>query len=531
MVMALIVEDEKHSREVLRDFIPWRELGVDSVRVAGNGIEALAGLGGFPPDIMICDIRMPRMNGIELALAVRDRYPDCGIIFLSGYSDKEYLRAAIRVHAADYIEKPIDIAQVSASVKAAVGAVLERAESRHETDTALQRLSETAPLLRQDFAAELLLPGADIGRLTGRYGETLIRAFLSDTVAAAIIELDWRATENDDYQRPAITHSFLRFLNGDENYAIGFVAAPFGPNRVALFADGRHAGGAIETELRDLASRIDIVWGEAFGIAIGLATAPGSATADGRIAALLKAAERALDGRFFHPSEQVFAVFPDSPGIEGLPPSLRETIRLHAAARSAKSIEGELGDFATAILDSGSRDIAGARRAFEEAGRTIFEAFPCNNPADSESEWGSYERAVQNAASLSDLVDIVGKMAEDRLDVDAGHGELQRRIDAIRLFIRERFADPDLSVGMIASQVGLSEAYLCTIFKQVCGTTVNGFITEFRIEKARETLRASVEKLQTIALQVGFRDVNYFSFIFKKRTGITPSEYRERFRR
>ncbi len=114
---VLVADDEKMPREILRDRLPWEELGVERVDAASDGAEALELARQHRPDIIISDVKMPRMNGLELAGAVREMYPECQFIFLSGYTDKEYLKGAIKLRAASYVEKPIDLEEVAAVLR------------------------------------------------------------------------------------------------------------------------------------------------------------------------------------------------------------------------------------------------------------------------------------------------------------------------------------------------------------------------------------------------------------------------------
>ena len=109
---VLIVDDEKMPRESLHHYIPWEEYGVRSIYEAQDGESALELASEKKPDIIISDIKMPRRNGLSLAEEVRRILPDCQFIFLSGYSDKEYLKGAIRLKAASYVEKPIDLDEI-----------------------------------------------------------------------------------------------------------------------------------------------------------------------------------------------------------------------------------------------------------------------------------------------------------------------------------------------------------------------------------------------------------------------------------
>lgn len=111
---VLIVDDEKMPREILHHYLPWEKYGVTAIYEAQDGESALELASQKKPDIIISDIKMPRRNGLSLAGEVRRILPDCQFIFLSGYSDKEYLKGAIRLKAACYVEKPIDLEEIQA---------------------------------------------------------------------------------------------------------------------------------------------------------------------------------------------------------------------------------------------------------------------------------------------------------------------------------------------------------------------------------------------------------------------------------
>ena len=110
---VLIVDDEKMPREILHRYIPWQSYGVTEIYEAEDGEGALALVREKSPDIIISDMKMPRMNGLALAQEVRSILPDCQFVFLSGYSDKEYLKGAIRLKAASYVEKPINLEEIN----------------------------------------------------------------------------------------------------------------------------------------------------------------------------------------------------------------------------------------------------------------------------------------------------------------------------------------------------------------------------------------------------------------------------------
>ena len=116
MFSILLVEDEKLELETLRDYVDWKRLGASRVHTARNGRTALECLEEYDPDIMITDIQLPVMNGIELSKRAREEGHACKIVFLTGYDNYEYMKSAFQVQAVDYILKPFRVDEVEALI-------------------------------------------------------------------------------------------------------------------------------------------------------------------------------------------------------------------------------------------------------------------------------------------------------------------------------------------------------------------------------------------------------------------------------
>lgn len=104
----MIVDDEEYTREGIRDSFEWSELGIQEIMLARNGKEALTIAKWFFPDIILTDIKMPQKDGIEFTEEIVRLFPECRILFMSGYVEVEYFKSALKLDVIDYIEKPID---------------------------------------------------------------------------------------------------------------------------------------------------------------------------------------------------------------------------------------------------------------------------------------------------------------------------------------------------------------------------------------------------------------------------------------
>ena len=115
-MILLLADDEVITRKGLIENIDWKSLQIHRIIEAGDGLEALELAKEYSPEIILTDIRMPRMDGVQFAFKIREFLPDASIIFMSGFSDKEYLQAAIQLKAVSYVEKPIDNSEITAAV-------------------------------------------------------------------------------------------------------------------------------------------------------------------------------------------------------------------------------------------------------------------------------------------------------------------------------------------------------------------------------------------------------------------------------
>ena len=141
----LIVDDEELTRTGVIASIDWKSLGIDEVFQADDGVNGLETAKIHKPEIILCDVRMPRMDGITMLERLEKFLPDSVPIFMSGYSDKEYLKAAIKLKAVNYIEKPLNPVEIQAAVKEAIQLFVQKQHShRGESLQSLEKASRLA---------------------------------------------------------------------------------------------------------------------------------------------------------------------------------------------------------------------------------------------------------------------------------------------------------------------------------------------------------------------------------------------------
>ncbi|MBR6322821.1 MAG: response regulator [Lachnospiraceae bacterium] len=169
MIRLLMVDDEPTTIRRILSRIDFAAIGITEIREAGDSEEALKICGEWQPDILLSDIMMPKMNGIELTARIREMYPSLQVIFLSGYMEKEFLKGAIHLQVIDYIEKPIDMAELTRTLETAV----ERVQSSENSSVRLEKMGGEYELsLKRKLALELSHEKCDPA-LTERYFKEL----------------------------------------------------------------------------------------------------------------------------------------------------------------------------------------------------------------------------------------------------------------------------------------------------------------------------------------------------------------------
>lgn len=509
----MIVDDERQVRETLRAAIPWESLGVGGVEMARNGMDALERLSGWTPDIVLCDLRMPKMDGLTFAAHLRRLAPDCRIIFISGYADKESMKSAIRLQAIDFVEKPIDLDEIVEAIQKAVDELSRDEEERtrllHQTETVRENL---AAILERSLL-ELLRADCDVALEQRRLERVGCVVLQSEHLVPVCVRLDWDGLMTSDEQT-VLKAELLRRLNtqyrkriagfrNDETLAVllpdvgddGTTEASALLDEIASVRPGRIAAVAGLGPVVPTPSALNDAWRKAEQACVQLFYANGER---------LMTNARVLPERAFRPDPSFLQQWGD--------PAVR--IQPEMAARLIAALREE----ALACRDP---EIDRVKNVFFNLLLPALDTARVTAPGEMPYSWVRIARITR----LDDLVEHV----RDLLRTPARRDETpDGKLEAVRAYVMRNFHRSDLALWEVAEAVHLSQSYLCSWFKKATGRTLLEYTTELRVAKAMDLLRDPHVRLYTVAGLTGFGDANYFSTIFKKSSGMTPSEYRER---
>lgn len=514
----LIVDDEELTRTGVIASIDWKSLGIEEVLQADDGVHGFETARMHKPEIILCDVRMPRMDGITMLARLESILPDTVAIFMSGYSDKEYLKAAIKLKAVNYIEKPLDPEEIKEAIIEAKKLYIQKLHS-HKGET-LQSM-ETASRL----ALQLMIPyGSNSTAIEELFGELSLRLMPGTHFTAFIVKLD-TAFENAAPSMENIYQDMEEFLRQyhlhcihaekRSQHLVYFVFGNTKPSPSVIHAIGHFLG-------RQFAEfgRYYITAGESF---------PGISRAYQSYAS----AVILLQSSFFFP-ENTFLP-PDT--LENpaytrkneFPPSLEDKFGEALSSKNRNACMDLLEQFRiyfdrnTSMLQNQVKDLYYKLLLALDDVRRQLKIMPARPLAEA-----SIAEEMEHCFTFGDLHQVLQSKTDRFFRDAAASTEENPIIFLIKDYISQHYMQETLSVKDISSHVFLSPSYVCTFFKNETGQTLNQYLTEYRMERAKQLLGDLRYKITDISSKVGYSNGNYFGKSFKKYSGLSPSEYREK---
>ena len=510
----LIVDDEELTRTGVISSIDWQSIGIQEVLQADDGMNGIEVAKVHRPDIVLCDVRMPRLDGIAMLERLEEILPDIVPVFMSGYSDKEYLKAAIKLKAVNYIEKPLNPAEIRDAIIEARDLCLEKKRTRHnESIHSMESASRLALLLTQPYAhskenidqlvQELSLPISPSAAFTAIVLKTDTEEDLplSEANAMYMSVRDFLKT----------FHMDCIFVEKRVQYMVYFLIGP---------VPGSAVRKSIEEFFCNLYSRYT-----RFCIAAG-----DTVTGISRAYQSYTSAVISLQSSFFFPAGTFLSPFYEASVSEKateLPASPENEFLTLLTGKNREKTEAFLENLFQyynqnqSLLPNQAKDLYYKLfRALDDAARQLKLTL-----SDSQE---NLMDALEKIFSFYELHQKLVKKTEDFFQTATNTEEENSTIFLIKDYIGQKYMNETLSVKDISDHVFLSTSYVCTFFKNETGQTLNQYLTEYRMEKAKQLLTDPRYKITDISSRVGYSDGNYFGKSFKKYTGFSPSEYREK---
>ncbi|MFD2614952.1 response regulator [Paenibacillus gansuensis] len=510
MYRILIADDEKLVLETLRDNVDWKSMDIEIGALAKNGKEALQLAEQHPPDLILTDVKMPIMDGLDFAAEARRLYPKVKIIFLSGYDEFVYIKKALALQAADYLLKPIDFEEVHRVLQAAVRSCDIDLHARQDTE------------LRKGKLWKELLTGKDL-EVHSRIVQELQQLGLPgspERMRAASLLL----------HQPERHHQAAVALEGwpiMKAYSIQTVELKEG--EFALIAFGERAAFEEHDFLAELNAMLEQKVQTMAAIGTGLKTC--------RMADLPSQyglSRQFAEHRFYAGADALItprdihlpASADASVSLEGITTRLSEAVRQGNAALSSELLSDHFNVLKELVMEK--------HWVCSHAYQLILGVYGDLFSSDAEMPvlLGS-RTTLWGLISACTTADELRQLLEERLDrmIRRCSSQEQDRyaqvVEQVKRIVESSLHAP-LTLHDLSQQVYLSPNYLRSIFKERTGMTLHDYITDTKLRKATELLKDKSLKIHEISNRIGYENVSYFCSIFQKYKGTTPNEYRKK---
>ncbi|MFC4100200.1 response regulator [Paenibacillus xanthanilyticus] len=536
MPTILIVDDETIFRKGLRKMIESASDGWQIAGEAKDGCEALEQVEQLKPDVVLTDIRMPRMDGIQLQQIVKERFPHIHVVVLSGYDEFTYLQQSLRHGARDYLMKPVEREELLETLRklrgelaksAAVPELLaaEPADARQIRQHVSEHL--VAGLLRGDVNENELA-------LLGRIGLT----FGAPCFACMVIKLDKDALDRDRYGKadPSLFQLYIQQVVQEllDQRANGFSFVLSDTEVVALV--NLDCGAASVNPLMELAESVRrrTISLSNLTVTIGLGSAVEGIKA---IPRSFHEAKIALLHRLIVGGDRVISYAQTKESSQELASNLREWSWSSLETTVLEGKAAQAGQLAAEMIAELCAKARSPETIHQQICKLLLHYYEEAEKLVLTKAWLG-DRTIQAVlldvcaiTSRAELIECCRAYLSHLADCIAG-SRRQPESDPIEKAIRyvNQHYREQLTLTEVAEQVFLNPAYFSTLFKQRTGKSLVEYWTDLRVNEAKKRLAASSEKVTVIAESTGFGNVRHFNRVFKSATGATPNDYREQAR-
>ena len=529
----LLADDEEEVRKAIIRKIDWERLGFLVAGDADNGEEALEKIEQLKPDVVMTDIRMPYMDGLTLTARIRQKYPSIKVLIFSGYDDFEYAQQAIKLNVTEYILKPVNVEELTEILGRVRSSLDEEIEQRRNVRLLKESYLKSLPILRELYLNDLVggnVPGGEIAAKLEEY-EVDIEGARKWVTAVISVEPEERAEGQplSRQQEQKLIPISVRQLVEDnlrEYYRFTIFNSTGGITILAAIDEPNTQTGFIDL-LEDICKEVRRILEVTVTIGVGHSSQTLEHMGESYQSALDALGYKAIIGT--GGTIYINDMEPVSRGKLQL--DEKDEAELTAAVKFGKpeTIEAVVQELMARVEDAKVHVrqhqvyrlslVNWVTRLMQQCDMDMRQIFDTDDGFIRLMDGGQKQEEftgwlIQVACQIHEAINL-------RRDTTN-----RQVIEEAKRYIQEHYPDPDLSVEMICRQLHMSPAYFSTMFKKETGQTYVAYLTEVRLNKAVELLNETNDKTYVIARKVGYQEQNYFSYVFKKKYGLSPSKFR-----
>ncbi len=534
MYKLLIADDEKWIRQGLLEAIDWKAFGIDEVWEAEDGGEALQKIQRFHPDIVITDVRMPDIDGLDLTARIKENSPQSKVIIISGYQDFDYARKAVSLGVSDYIVKPLNEQTITAIVGKCLEVIKKERSQQKEYETIQAQLQANSALLQQKYFNQLLNEGTTTHQMAVQkfkeYGLVIdaqvYLAFAAEPLGNEPAEKKMSFGEQEATKLKLLAQT-QEWISG---LGVGTVVLGEGNTLVyGCLGLRENLKGNLEKEFQKLFHGL----AEELHLALTIFVSQYFTGLD-RLLEAKEQVEECRRGKFFLDKAEVILYRPpgDEIGSYQYKANQEEAILNAVCLGDYVKLKERLGEMAAELFEH-------RKSLTEQDVKVIYEGlleYICREiiqevPMVTEEFTTEKLQMLKNLKWMKNLSEV-SRAVENQLcrwidQLDGLRGSGKRKIIQAVLDYVETFYNQKITLASAAEYIHFNPSYLSKLFCMEIGEPFTKYVMKIRIQKAKKILKNPLLKVYEVGEQVGYSDIKYFTKIFKEMEGMTPTEYRE----
>lgn len=523
---VLLVDDEEEVIQVIMKKIDWESLGFRVIGYANNGIKALEMVEEFQPDVVMTDIKMPYMDGMELAGRIKAEFPTTKLLLFTGFDEFEYAKEAVHLEVEEYVLKPANSVELSRVFAQLKNKLDQEFSEKRNVETLQNYYLESLPFLRSNFYITLI---------EGRINEKELGKYLTDyqiTLTGpcyCCLLIHTSASQVPREMSPPLLAASVQ-KQVEERLVEQWQAKRFSYlGNLVLIAQLKNEEAV--SELTDECDRfcryVHRMIGAVVTVGIGQVC-----RALPELAGSYRGAREALYYRSIYGANRAI-------NIQEIVPKTRN--------QRGDNGETEIGNLLKMIRLGSEEEVEAAVERYWNNMTTPAQSLSRHHIHMMEMVIALYRFSANNEMNAEDFLGDIRQLYSRLLEMEP-EGlkkwllqvslDFREKLISLRSsstksfvqnakeYVRNHYGDEELSLNQICDALGVSNSYFSTIFKRETGNSFIGYLTEFRMEQASRMLIETNEKSYIIAQKVGYTDSNYFSYVFKRQYGVSPSKYR-----
>ncbi|MDQ0062843.1 response regulator transcription factor [Paenibacillus harenae] len=529
LLKALIVDDEPTHIQGLERYIKWKELGFDAPYTAESGQEALEIMRNEPIDVLISDVSMPVMTGIELVAKSKAIHSQLQVLMISGYNEFEFVQEAMNVGAQAYVLKPIKVEEVESKLTGFRKTLTKLKQIEDQAQELQQKVNGSLDIVRERFVADVIGEAGVNLEMLHSWDGLLELPSMPREIGIIVFGYDQFHTSGQDArERVVIGTGFLKAVHvGLSDYEHIFVAKTGADEIVALHINLTPMERAsIEKQLAFIQNVMQEQYGSTVTIGNSrLCSAWEEVPLLYKEVKFMMARSRLMEGgQILHYDRLEESDFQQFRLREEVIP---EIIGLTEAESDVRKVV----DYVNNVFDMLLSQPAMLFTYMQAFGMALLSELArkqkWNKELGGEMNLQMWQKLI-DCRSEAQIRDVVLDYIQ-RYKVIETKGEANQRhnlIGKVTAYLEAHFQE-HITVKQIAEIHHLNASYLSVLFKKEMGKTISDFLQETRMNKAKELLRDPSIKVYEVSEQVGFQTSAYFAYLFKKTTGYSPQEYRD----